>query len=78
VLDVGCGTGDFLRLLAPTVSPGKAIGLDLSETMIAEAVKRSEVNLNNISFRMGSVGPSFSSGTFVAFLQRNCSSRPRS
>ncbi len=54
VLDVGCGTGDFLRLLAPIVSPGKAVGLDLSETMIAEAVQRSAENLANLSFRVGS------------------------
>jgi ubiquinone/menaquinone biosynthesis C-methylase UbiE len=54
VLDVGCGTGDFLRLLAPIVSPGKAVGLDLSETMIAEAVQRSAENLENLSFRVGS------------------------
>ena len=55
VLDVGCGTGDFLRLLAPIVSPGKAVGLDLSETMIAEAQKRSAENVDNLSFRAGSV-----------------------
>ena len=42
VLDVGCGTGDVLRLLAPIVSPGEAVGLDLSETMIAEATQRSQ------------------------------------
>ena len=54
VLDVGCGTGDFLRLLAPLVSPGKAVGLDLSETMIAEAVQRSTENAGNLSFRVGS------------------------
>jgi len=54
VLDVGCGTGDFLRLLAPLVSPGKAVGLDLSETMIAEAVQRSTENAANLSFRVGS------------------------
>jgi len=54
LLDVGCGTGDFLRLLAPIVSPGKAVGLDLSETMIAEAVQRSAENLKNLSFRVGS------------------------
>jgi len=28
VLDVGCGTGDFIRLLAPIVSPGTAVGVD--------------------------------------------------
>ena len=54
VLDVGCGTGDFLRLLAPIVSPGKAVGLDLSETMIAEAVQRAAENFENLSFRAGS------------------------
>jgi ubiquinone/menaquinone biosynthesis C-methylase UbiE len=55
VLDVGCGTGDFLRLLAPIVSPGTAEGLDLSETMIAEARRRSAENVDNLSFRVGSV-----------------------
>ena len=55
VLDVGCGTGDFLRLLAPIVSPGKAVGVDLSETMIAEARQRSVENVDNLSFRVGSV-----------------------
>jgi ubiquinone/menaquinone biosynthesis C-methylase UbiE len=55
VLDVGCGTGDFLRLLAPMVSPGKAVGLDLSETMIAEASQRSQGGSDNVSFRSGSV-----------------------
>ena len=54
VLDVGCGTGDFLRLLAPIVSPGTAVGVDLSETMIAEAVQRSAENIDNLSFRVGS------------------------
>jgi SAM-dependent methyltransferase len=55
VLDVGCGTGDFLRLLAPIVSPGRAVGVDLSETMIAEASQRSAANINNLSFQVGSV-----------------------
>jgi ubiquinone/menaquinone biosynthesis C-methylase UbiE len=55
VLDVGCGTGDFLRLLAPLVSPGAAVGVDLSETMIAEARQRSAENVDNLSFQVGSV-----------------------
>ena len=55
VLDVGCGTGDFLRLLAPIVSPGTAVGVDLSETMIAEAHQRSAENVGNLSVRVGSV-----------------------
>ena len=55
VLDVGCGTGDFLRPLAPIVSPGKAIGVDLSETMITEARQRCAEKMDNLSFRVGSV-----------------------
>ena len=55
VLDVGCGTGDFLGLLAPIVSPGRAVGVDLSETMIAEARQRSAEKIDNLSFRVGSV-----------------------
>jgi ubiquinone/menaquinone biosynthesis C-methylase UbiE len=55
VLDVGCGTGDILRLLAPIISPGRAVGVDLSETMIAEAGQRSVENAGNLSFRVGSV-----------------------
>ena len=55
VLDVGCGTGDFLRLLAPLIAPGKAVGVDLSETMITEARQRSGENVDNLSFRVGSV-----------------------
>jgi SAM-dependent methyltransferase len=55
VLDVGCGTGDFLRLLAPLVDPGKSVGLDLSETMINEARQRSTDAASTLVFRVGSV-----------------------
>ena len=69
VLDVGCGTGDFLRLLGPIVSPGKAVGLDLSETMIAEAGRRSVENLENLSFRVGSaLELPFQAGSFDRVL----------
>jgi len=53
VLDVGCGTGDFLRLLAPLVAPGIAVGIDLSETMIAEAQRRGSGSSATVSFRVG-------------------------
>lgn len=55
VLDVGCGTGDFLRLLAQLVAPGRAVGIDLSETMIGEARQRPVSSTSNLLFRMGSV-----------------------
>jgi len=53
VLDVGCGTGDFLRLLGPLVAPGNAAGIDLSETMIAEARRRTSGGSSNVSFQVG-------------------------
>jgi len=42
VLDVGCGTGDDVRIMAKLVAPnGLAVGIDNSEAMIVEARKRS-------------------------------------
>jgi ubiquinone/menaquinone biosynthesis C-methylase UbiE len=65
VLDVGCGTGDFLRLLAPILAPGNCVGVDLSETMITEARRRSDAGTPNISFRVGSVQElPFANGSF--------------
>jgi SAM-dependent methyltransferase len=41
VLDVGCGTGGALPAVLERISPGgEAVGVDLSETMIAEARRR--------------------------------------
>lgn len=40
VLDVACGTGNFTRDFARTVGPtGLAVGLDVSESMLARAVR---------------------------------------
>lgn len=42
VLDVGCGLGGAARALAPRLGPtGRVIGIDNSQTMIAEARRRS-------------------------------------
>ena len=65
VLDVGCGTGDFLRLLAPLVAPGRAVGIDLSETMIAEARRRADGSAPAIAFHPGDVQDlAFEAGSF--------------
>jgi SAM-dependent methyltransferase len=41
VLDLGCGTGEDVAALAPRVgSGGRAVGVDVSATMIAEAQRR--------------------------------------
>jgi SAM-dependent methyltransferase len=41
MLDVGCGTGDDVLALARLVGPeGRAVGVDASATMIAEATRR--------------------------------------
>jgi ubiquinone/menaquinone biosynthesis C-methylase UbiE len=40
VLDIACGTGNFTRDFARTVGPGGlVVGIDLSETMLARAVR---------------------------------------
>jgi ubiquinone/menaquinone biosynthesis C-methylase UbiE len=53
VLDVGCGTGDYLRIMAPLVTPGPAVGIDLSATLIDVARQRTETDGANVSFRVG-------------------------
>jgi ubiquinone/menaquinone biosynthesis C-methylase UbiE len=50
VLDVGCGTGYFVRLLAQTVGPdGVVVGIDASPEMIDYA-RRTSRALNNCEF----------------------------
>ena len=56
VLDVGCGTGDLLRIMAPLVAPGSAIGVDLSAALIACARQRTAPGLGHVSFQVGDAG----------------------
>ena len=53
VLDVGCGTGDYLRIMAPLVAPGPAVGVDLSATLIARAQWRAVPGQAHVSFQIG-------------------------
>jgi ubiquinone/menaquinone biosynthesis C-methylase UbiE len=53
VLDVGCGTGDYLRIMAPLVAPGPAVGIDVSATLIGVAQQRAATDGGNVSFRVG-------------------------
>jgi ubiquinone/menaquinone biosynthesis C-methylase UbiE len=53
VCDVGCGTGDDVLALARLVGPdGRALGVDASATMIAEAERRAAAaGLSAVEFR---------------------------
>jgi ubiquinone/menaquinone biosynthesis C-methylase UbiE len=54
LLDLGCGTGDQTRVLAERVIPGgRAVGLDLSQTMIDEARRRSAGSELPVEFDIG-------------------------
>ena len=53
VLDVGCGTGGYLRIMAPLVAPGAAVGIDVSATLIARAQQLAAAEEANVSFRVG-------------------------
>ena len=54
VLDLGCGAGDDALALAQIVgSTGRVVGIDNSETMIAEAKKRAEGFGGHVEFRLG-------------------------
>ena len=69
LLDVGCGTGAAVRDAAPTVA--RAVGLDLSPRMIAQARARAGAEgLTNVEFREGDVsGPlPFADAAFTALV----------
>ena len=53
VLDLGCGTGDDVRDLAPLVGPsGRVVGVDRSETVIAEARERAPGTALPVEFQV--------------------------
>jgi ubiquinone/menaquinone biosynthesis C-methylase UbiE len=69
VLDVGCGTGDFLRLLAPLIAPGRAVGVDISETMVAEARRRADSSSPTTIYELGDAQDlAFEGGSFDRVL----------
>ena len=55
VLDVGCGTGNFTRDFAKSVGPdGLAVGLDVSQTMLAKAVEdTAKAGFDNVAYVRG-------------------------
>ncbi|MGI0017470.1 MAG: class I SAM-dependent methyltransferase [Nitrosotalea sp.] len=69
VLDVGCGTGYLVRMLAEIVGPdGSVVGVDAAPEMVAYAASRSR-SAANASFEVGSAGAlSFPDSTFDAVL----------
>src|SRR5664280_2111257 len=56
VLDVGCGPGTISADLARLVAPGKVVGIDLSNEVIAKArLSIAESGPSNLSFQVGDV-----------------------
>src|SRR5215813_13385733 len=54
LLDVGCGTGDDVQALAHLVGgTGHVMGIDSSETLIAEARKRTQAQQLPVEYRVG-------------------------
>ncbi|MGX5185417.1 class I SAM-dependent methyltransferase [Streptomyces avermitilis] len=71
-LDLGCGSGQTTRLAALRAPQGRALGLDLSGPMLAEARARAErEGIANASFTRGDaqVYP-FEAGAFDAAISR--------
>lgn len=66
VLDVGCGLGDDVRALGERVGEsGKAVGVDSSEKMLAEAKKRQGEPAPQVEYRLGDAHRlEFADGTF--------------
>jgi ubiquinone/menaquinone biosynthesis C-methylase UbiE len=68
LLDVGCGNGEEVRAAAALVGDGgRAVGLDLSEALVAEAVLRTPSGTRNVEFVVGDAHAlPFSEGSFDA------------
>ncbi|MGY5080904.1 class I SAM-dependent methyltransferase [Streptomyces nigrescens] len=72
VLDIGCGSGQTTRLAALRAPGGRALGLDLSGPMLAEARTRAErEGISNAAFEQGDaqVHP-FDVGAFDSAVSR--------
>jgi ubiquinone/menaquinone biosynthesis C-methylase UbiE len=54
VLDVGCGAGWLVRMLAERVPEGRVVGMDISDEMVRRARKK-YVTLENTMFVVGGV-----------------------
>jgi ubiquinone/menaquinone biosynthesis C-methylase UbiE len=52
ILDVGCGAGWVVRMLAERVSEGRVIGMDISDEMVRRA-RRNYVDVENAMFVVG-------------------------
>ncbi|MGW3495980.1 class I SAM-dependent methyltransferase [Streptomyces sp. NPDC001020] len=71
-LDLGCGSGQTTRLAALRTPRGRALGLDLSGPMLAEARARAEQEgIANVSFTQGDAQTHpFEVGAFDAAISR--------
>ena len=69
VLDIGCGCGDTTLAAARTANEGKALGVDISEPMVARARERARAEgVTNVRFERGDaqVHPFEEAGSDVA------------
>jgi ubiquinone/menaquinone biosynthesis C-methylase UbiE len=55
VLDAGCGTGSFARMIAPIASPARVTAVDIEPIFIGEARRRAtrQETTSNIDFEVG-------------------------
>jgi SAM-dependent methyltransferase len=72
VLDIGCGSGQSTRDAARLARDGSALGVDLSESMLAEARRRASTEgLTNVAFlRADAQVHAFDTATFDLAMSR--------